>query len=521
MRVLSHLRHPRLRTKLIASVVLAACVAMAVQFGISYRRVETNLSALEAKRMSEDLEVACGALNQLRFNLEYAVTGLAVSPELAAAVRRGEGRWLEENVTRRLARVHGLQSVTVYDRESRPVAVTGLCLTDLPEDTLVTQAQANVVVSKYVYTTGGLWLAASAPVVASDADRDVKGVLVLAQLVDDSFANVVKRLVNNEVTFIVRKHALATTHGALAAELERPEAVATLMEGHDLVLARGFASAGKYLGVDGTEGLIVVSSERTPIAKAQEALRRSMLWALVPALTVASLVAIFLSIQLGRPLRSLRAAVTAIAFGDLEHRVEVSGDDEIADLGRAFNAMAERVASAQETLRRAAVRDSLTGLLNHREFYRRMTDEVARCERSSMPLTVMMIDLDHFKDINDTYGHLRGDAVLREVASAITACVREEDVVARYAGDEFAVILPGTAEREALAVAERLRGSVRRVLAAVDLPAEEELTLSIGVATRWPGEHTVTRTVELADLALYRAKEGGRDRVQVSDDVTV
>ncbi len=521
MRVLGHLRHPRLRTKLIASVALAACVAMAVQFGISYRRVESNLSAIEAERIAEDLKVARGALDQLRFNLERAVAGLAVSPELAAAVRRGDGPWLREHVTTRLAQTHGLQSVIIYDHESRPLAVAGLTLTGLPRDTLVTQAQANVVVSKYVYTTGGLWLAASAPVVTDDADRDVKGVLVLAQLVDDSFANVVKGLVNNEVTFIVRRHVLATTDAALADELERPEAVATLMEGGGLVLTPGFCSAGSYLGVDGTDGLIVVSNERAPIAAAQRALQRSMLWALVPALTVACLVAVFLSVQLNRPLRSLRAAVTAIAFGDLEHRVAVSGDDEIADLGRAFNAMAERVASAQEALRRAAVRDSLTGLLNHREFYRRMTDEIARCERSGLPLTVMMIDLDYFKAINDTYGHLRGDAVLREVASAITACVREEDVVARYAGDEFAVILPGTAEREALSVAERLRACVRGVLAAVDLPAEEELTLSIGIATRWPGEHTVTRTVELADLALYRAKEAGRDRVEVSDDVTV
>lgn len=521
MRILSHLRHPRLRTKLLMSVVLAACVAMAVQFGISYQRVEANLGAIEAKRMDEDLKVVDGALNRLRFNLEQAVTGLAVSEELAAAVARGDRGWLDGHVTRRLARTFAAQSVTVYDEESRPLAVSGLTLTDLPRDTLVTQAQVGVVVSKYVYCGGGLWLAASAPIVAADDDTDVRGVLVIAQLVDGAFAGVVKSLVKNEVTFFVRRRVLATTDASLAAELERPAAVETFMAGRGLVLTSQHASAGIYLGAEGTEGLIVVSNVRAPIAAAQGALRRAMLWALVPALTVACLVALFLSVQLGRPLRSLRSAVTAIAFGDLGHRVEVGGDDEIADLGRAFNAMAERVASAQETLRRAAVRDSLTGLLNHREFYRRMTDEIARCERGGLPLAVMMIDVDYFKTINDTYGHLRGDAVLREVASAITACVREGDVVARYAGDEFAVILPGTAEREALAVAERLRACVRRVVATVDLPAEEELTLSIGIATRWPGEHTATRTVELADSALYRAKQGGRDRVEISDDVTV
>ena len=134
-----------------------------------------------------------------------------------------------------------------------------------------------------------------------------------------------------------------------------------------------------------------------------------------------------------------------------------------------------------------------------------------------------MIDLDYFKDVNDTYGHLRGDAVLREVASVITRCVREGDVVARYAGDEFAVILPATAEADALRIAERIRSQRRgRRRAWIDLPDDERVTLSIGVATRWPGEHTATRTVELADQALYHAKESGRNRVVGrAHDVTV
>ena len=180
--------------------------------------------------------------------------------------------------------------------------------------------------------------------------------------------------------------------------------------------------------------------------------------------------------------------------------------------------MADRVSLAQETLRRAAVRDSLTGLLNHREFYRRLTDEIARAEREQLPLSVLMIDLDYFKGINDTYGHLRGDTVLREVAGVITRSVREEDVVARYAGDEFAVILPGAAEVDAVRIAERLRSGCEGVMRAVDLAGGDDVTLSIGVATRRPGEYTANYTVELADMALYRAKEAGRDRVEVAGE---
>jgi diguanylate cyclase (GGDEF)-like protein len=522
MRVRRHLFYPRLRAKLIISVVIAACIAMVVQFGISRLGVESSLSRLEAERMEQDLVVARGALDQVRFHLERATAASAVSAELAAAVERGDGRWVRENVTVRLARTHAAQSVTVFDAAHRPLAVAGLTLPELADHPMVTSAiHMNVVSSAYVYTNGGLWLVATAPLVAADFDDEVSGVLAVAQLVDNTFAGIVKTLTNNEITFFVKGHVQATTDDRLATFLERPNALAELSNGHDPVFAEGYASKGSYLGVDGTDGLIVISDERAPIAAAQGALERAMAWAFVPAITMACLVALFLSVKLGRPLRSLRAAANAIAFGDLDQRVEVSGDDEIADLGRTFNAMAERVSVAHDTLRRAAVRDSLTGLLNHREFYRRLTDEVARCERAVAPVSVLMIDLDYFKGINDTYGHLRGDAVLREVASVITRGVREGDVVARYAGDEFAVILPTTAEGDALRIAERIRTSVESVVGAVELPDDERLTLSIGLATRWPGEHTATQTVELADLALYHAKETGRDRVTVSDDVTV
>jgi diguanylate cyclase (GGDEF)-like protein len=367
--------------------------------------------------------------------------------------------------------------------------------------------------------SGSLWLIATAPIQSHDFDQKVHGVLVLAQRVDQTFAGIVAGLVNTEVTFFVKDEVLASTNARLADRLEAPAAYAVLKDAKDLVQTGAYASRGTYLGVDGTDGLIVVSNDRAPISTAQKALQRSMVFAFVPAIALACLVAIVLGGKMLRPLRSLRAAVNAIAFGDLDQRVQATGDDEIADLGRAFNAMAERVSTAQQTLRRAAVRDSLTGLLNHREFYRRLTDEIARCERAVAPLSVMMIDLDYFKGINDTYGHLRGDAVLREVASVITRGVREADVVARYAGDEFAVILPMTAEADAFRIAERVRTSLEDVVALVDLPEDERVTLSIGVATRWPGEHTANQTVELADLALYHAKESGRNRVAVGDDI--
>ena len=183
---------------------------------------------------------------------------------------------------------------------------------------------------------------------------------------------------------------------------------------------------------------------------------------------MAALIGVILANQLVKPLSSLTGAARAIATGDLQRRVAVSPvkRDEVNDLGRAFNDMAARVEDAQETLRQAAIRDGLTGLLNQREFFRRLAEEVSRADRGGRTLSMLMIDLDHLKAVNDTFGHLQGDAVLTEVARMIEACVREGDIVARYAGDEFAVILPNADGEHALAVGERMRTGSAGVAAA-------------------------------------------------------
>ncbi|MEE4275387.1 MAG: GGDEF domain-containing protein, partial [Thermoleophilia bacterium] len=294
------------------------------------------------------------------------------------------------------------------------------------------------------------------------------------------------------------------------------DALAELERQRSPLVSAETASKARALATAGATTYLVVSNHRAPIATASAAMRRSILVSLWPGLVLAAIVATVLSIPFGRSLSGLTRAVDAMAFGDLSTRVTPRGDDEFADLGHAFNAMARRVEEAQETLWRAAVRDSLTGLLNHREFYRRLEEEVARADREGQEVAVLMIDLDDFKRVNDTYGHLRGDSVLREMARALESCVREQDVLARYAGDEFAVVLTATNGRAARAVAERIRRCAAAIGAGSDLPAGVAVTVSIGLATRVSGIEPLGDLMERADQALYRAKAGGRDRVVVA-----
>jgi two-component system cell cycle response regulator len=158
--------------------------------------------------------------------------------------------------------------------------------------------------------------------------------------------------------------------------------------------------------------------------------------------------------------------------------------------------------------------DPLTQTLNRRAMMLRLTAEVDRVRRYDSVVTLLLLDLDHFKKINDTYGHLVGDEVLREVATLLSHAVRSVDVVARYGGEEFALILPGVRSGRAQDLLERFR----RVVAATPIhlsgrPRPVSVTISIGVASFPEDGVAAAEVLACADRRLYDAKEGGRDRV--------
>ncbi|MBO6938034.1 MAG: GGDEF domain-containing protein [Deltaproteobacteria bacterium] len=169
---------------------------------------------------------------------------------------------------------------------------------------------------------------------------------------------------------------------------------------------------------------------------------------------------------------------------------------------------------AAEELYRQAVRDGLTGLYNRRYLDERLEQESAYSARHEQPLSVILIDLDHFKQVNDEHGHAAGDTVLRSVSRVIEGAVRSEDIVARYGGEELCVLARGTAARGALALAERLRRNVESLPIRCDA-VTLRVTASFGVATA----HASDGLLEAADAALYAAKEAGRNRCVHARDV--
>lgn len=166
----------------------------------------------------------------------------------------------------------------------------------------------------------------------------------------------------------------------------------------------------------------------------------------------------------------------------------------------------------KENLKFQATRDSLTNLWNRNAIFDILAREMARCEREALPLGVLLGDLDHFKEVNDTFGHLCGDAVLREASARMLRAVRPYDAVGRYGGEEFLVILPGCDQETAERRAETIRQSVQTPPIVVDGRALD-VTISFGATCIMGADMTGSqRAIQLADNALYEAKRSGRNR---------
>jgi diguanylate cyclase (GGDEF)-like protein len=217
------------------------------------------------------------------------------------------------------------------------------------------------------------------------------------------------------------------------------------------------------------------------------------------------------------PLQSTRSMIGLITLVDPELGQFRDEDGETLQALAAQGAIAIDNARMHRLITKQASTDGLTGLANRREFQDQLRREIERAQRFGLPLALILLDLDDFKLVNDRFGHLAGDSVLRAVASTVKSGIREIDCAARYGGEEFAIILPGATSEGAARLAERLRIAIaeRPATAADGRPVR--VTSSFGVAAMPEDATTQVELVAVADGALYAAKEAGKNRVVLGD----
>jgi len=246
----------------------------------------------------------------------------------------------------------------------------------------------------------------------------------------------------------------------------------------------------------------------------------------VGILCIIGIGAYLLGLTIVTPLNRLTEGADKVAAGDLEIEVPVVSRDELGFMTNVFNHMVgqlrkgrDELAAINETLKEKnielqelSVRDGLTGLFNRKHLTGTLKNEIARAKRHKHSFGVLMIDIDHFKQYNDEYGHLAGDEVLKRMADSFKKSTRECDYAARYGGEEFLIMMPETGEARAVEAAERIRSVIEKE----QFSLKDEtlrLTISIGVATYPQHGSNPDSLIDAADNALYEAKESGRNRV--------
>lgn len=267
----------------------------------------------------------------------------------------------------------------------------------------------------------------------------------------------------------------------------------------------------------------------------QHELAQWMLALTVLVVFLSGFMSIGMSSSVTRPMVEIERVVQRIGSGKLGARVDVTEAGPLAQLATGINDMAERLAAAQESLQyqvalateelrrqkdaaeQVARVDALTGVASRRALTERADLEIQRALRYRQPLCVVMVDIDRFKRINDTYGHAVGDLVLVAFAQAISQHIREVDMAGRLGGEEFAVLLPGMGAEEAMTVAEAMRRAVEtKELLVGGRPMH--FTASFGVAEFDGIELNMAGLLSRADSALYHAKHTGRNKVVFADD---
>lgn len=534
--MLSALRLDSIRNRILALALLATLIPALGTAILAYRQsrraLTENLNGELASRGSQAAREVDLWIKERIYDVRVFTGSFEVSENLERMEQGGAGATAaRERLADYLRGVFGRFSdyaeLIVLDADALPVASSNEASTGavLPSDWLGRLQRGETVLGDPYWDEARSQVVATLAAPIETADARFIGVLA-ATLTYQAVRDILVALVPGETGRV----DLITSLGRLIASSEDQGAsnVEATVPG-DVLDQLGAASGGSVEYVD-REGTPVVGT-LTPVpglswaalmqlpteeAYAQVAQLRTAAFLLVSALlVVVGGVAYLLGVVIVRPLTRLAEGAGAVAAGDLSVDLPAAGRGEVGYLTDVFNDMVGRLRRSRaeldernRELERLSVTDVLTGLHNRRFLLDAFDEEIRRADRHDRPFSVLMIDVDRFKQYNDTHGHLAGDQVLAGMGRVITEATRDLDVAARYGGEEFTVLLPECDVEHAVLAAERIRDRLR-----LETFDGGPVTISVGAA-EFPGHGDIPAAViAAADEALYEAKRLGRDRV--------
>jgi len=532
--VLDALRLDSIKNRILALALLATLIPALTTAVLSYRqnrrsltdRIDSELRRVVSQTAREvDLWVDQRSYEVRVFTGSFEVTeNLARIPQGGAVGTEAEAR-LTDYLNGVYGRSRDYAGLLVTDRYSTPMASTGrtaVSLNALDPDWLGRVQRGEAVISP-PYTdprVGQVVATLAVPIEAGPLE--FVGSLA-ATMTFESLDSILAAFTPTGGGRV----QLVTGNGTVIAASEAGQQGLTVPTGILQALSDAEGSAVEYTG-DGGAHMVgaathIAGLDWSVVAQvpADEAyaevtrLRNSAFLLVALILVVVGGIAYLLGVVIVRPLARLTEGAGAVAAGDLSVDLPKAGRGEVGYLTDVFNEMVERLRRSREELdersrelERLSVTDLLTGLHNRRYLLDAFDKEIRRADRHERPFCVLMMDVDRFKQYNDTHGHLAGDEVLKTMGRVLQDAMRDLDVTARYGGEEFICLLPECDAKNAVLAGERIRTR----LAQEDFVGGP-VTISIGVAEFPTHGETAGEVIGAADAALYEAKAAGRDRV--------
>ncbi|MCC7103573.1 MAG: EAL domain-containing protein [Chloroflexi bacterium] len=504
------------RTRLmvpILGLVLLSLVTLILTAEMSSRVLGEFLAGQRAAAVAGGLAERLGERQRADGRLASII---AAQSDVAAAVRSHDGATLDALLAPPRQRL-ALDRLSVY-------TPGGAFVSPLSDDGEPTQ-QARLVADALAGTPGsalaigptGILVAAAAPV---PGDGDPVGALLLVERVD----TVVQELRSHESVDLAIVHLAADGAAVLVSSTIGDTAVRQAVTASDphtatwlpdeSALSALHLRAAQY-ALDDRDVLIVLVPTGDIFAVSLE---RNVYMVLTVCALVAALllVGVLQARDITIPLRGVISTTRDLARGNYRRRVTPSGIQELNHLGGSVNTLAERLEEQLSELAHRAYYDSLTNLPNRSLFMERLSHALTRTARHAVSVAVIFLDLDNFKVVNDSLGHQVGDELLAAVAQRLTSHVRSEDTVARFGGDEFTLMAEDVAdEQETVNLAIRIQEALRSPFTLQGY--QVFVTTSLGIAISSPDHDTPDELLRAADLALYRAKAGGKDCFELFD----
>ena len=520
----------KLRRIVAVSAVLITLGLMVAMLCISRIALLRSFAELEQHHVESDLQRAATLLEQQEQDLDRTVRDYANWDDTYQFMANPGGTYVESNYSDPTLRNLGLQMVLLTDTQGVPVLIR-----TPTQDEKIKNAADRQELLRAAKSLGGLQsnsggrgilrlscgpvLIAGHPILTSAYQGPSRGVLLMVRALDEKMLSDISALIQSPLEIMDTAPDRDPDWKSAKSEMQSTGAPAIHpVDGKTLV---GYVFVRDFFG--NASQVIRLSHNREIFIHGQRAIQLLMSLTVVVGILFGTLNLWLINRFVVSRIEDLIQFTKRVHGEDgLQQRVEVHGDDEIANLGNEMNSMLdqmqhthESLAAARERLEFQATHDGLTGVWNRAAALELLDRELSRCSREQTTVAVVMLDLDHFKQINDQYGHSAGDKALQSITAAIASNIRGFDVLARYGGEEFLIIAPKCSARDAFA----LTGRILRRLAATPIKvgeSEVRISASAGV-TAAADNYTSEDLIAVADRAMYRAKELGRNRVEVEE----